>query len=531
VKTDIDRAAIEWLAILAKETSDESLHKDASILLYELSARVPGKEEKTTSEDIADSVLIMRAVQNAESSGLPDEASVDEREKQIIKKLVKSFACDWETAVESANQFQILDVSERSNRQLPEWYEPFRSFMKAMIKQRAKAVALAAKSNCDALVENLFCWNKRLLAFRLLNVAADGDPIHLDYFIGDEAKERLEGWQEGLIEEEAEELEDDIGLIGQWIPEAMMLELERWADEDHQRECIDETNALGSMLCWLSFLSLVDSAAAVDVRFRGSTSAYLDHINVNYILGTSLSYLKLEKDRNFKQSDVITMEQALEERSCLEVSKISGLVMFRTVEAFPTLFKRWWDDKCPKNSSAAVSQFVETKIAPLVLQRELARINSVVDMGEMTVSGSIVSREVTATYAQDECQLSIAIQVPPNFPLRNVEVDGRLTLGIPEKRWKRWALQIRQMLNNQDGTLLDALMLWKENVDKDFAGLEPCPVCYSILSVKTHELPNLQCNTCNNCFHSSCLYKWFHSSGKSQCVLCQQPWSGTRIQK
>lgn len=125
----------------------------------------------------------------------------------------------------------------------------------------------------------------------------------------------------------------------------------------------------------------------------------------------------------------------------------------------------------------------------------------------------------------------IAIQVPPNFPLRNVEVDGRLTLGIPGKRWKRWALQIRQMLNNQDGTLLDALMLWKENVDKDFAGLEPCPVCYSILSVKTHELPNLECNTCNNCFHSSCLYKWFHSSGKSQCVLCQQPWSGTRIQK
>jgi hypothetical protein len=125
VKTDINRAAIEWLAILAKETSDESLHKDALVLLYELSARVLGKEEKTMSEDIADSVLIMRAVQNAESSGLPDEASVDEREKQIIKKLVKSFACDWEMAVESANQFQILDVSERSNRQLPEWYKPF----------------------------------------------------------------------------------------------------------------------------------------------------------------------------------------------------------------------------------------------------------------------------------------------------------------------------------------------------------------------------------------------------------------------
>lgn len=142
-----------------------------------------------------------------------------------------------------------------------------------------------------------------------------------------------------------------------------------------------------------------------------------------------------------------------------------------------------------------------------------------------------VNPSLNLYFFPQQCKLSIVIQIPPTFPLRNVDVDGRGTLGIPEKRWKRWALQIRLMLNSQDGTLLDALMLWKENVDKDFAGLEPCPVCYSVLSVKTHELPNLECNTCSNVFHSACLYKWFHSSGKSQCVLCQQPWSGTRVHK
>lgn len=83
--------------------------------------------------------------------------------------------------------------------------------------------------------------------------------------------------------------------------------------------------------------------------------------------------------------------------------------------------------------------------------------------------------------------------MPPAFPLRNVEVDLGKTLGIAEKRWRRWALNIMLMLNNQDGSILDALLLWKENVDKEFEGVEPCPVCYSVLCIKTHSMPNLQC--------------------------------------
>lgn len=128
-----------------------------------------------------------------------------------------------------------------------------------------------------------------------------------------------------------------------------------------------------------------------------------------------------------------------------------------------------------------------------------------------------------------QCKLSVAIRIPSSFPLRNAEVDCKRTLGISEKRWRFWSLQIMQMLNNQDGSILDALLLWKQNVDKEFDGVEPCPVCYSVLCVKTHAMPNLECKTCHNRFHSSCLYKWFNSSGKNQCVLCQQPWSGTKV--
>ena len=62
----------------------------------------------------------------------------------------------------------------------------------------------------------------------------------------------------------------------------------------------------------------------------------------------------------------------------------------------------------------------------------------------------------------------------------------------------------------------------RDNVDKEFSGVEPCPICYSILHPKALTLPSLTCPTCANKFHSTCLYQWFQSSGKSKCVLCQQ---------
>ena len=162
--------------------------------------------------------------------------------------------------------------------------------------------------------------------------------------------------------------------------------------------------------------------------------------------------------------------------------------------------------------------------------RELSRIKNVESsFGEMSVTGSYVSRIITATYIQDESTLSVQISVPSSFPLRNAEVDCKMTLGIPNQRWRRWELMITRMLNHEDGSILDALLLWKKNCDKEFDGVEPCPVCYSVLCVKTHAMPNLECNTCNNRFHSNCLMKWFKTSGKNLCVMCQQSWSGTKI--
>jgi hypothetical protein len=76
---------------------------------------------------------------------------------------------------------------------------------------------------------------------------------------------------------------------------------------------------------------------------------------------------------------------------------------------------------------------------------------------------------------------------------------------------------------SQDGTLLDALTLWKENLDKEFEGLEPCPICYSVIHITNHGIPRFACSTCKNKFHSACLQTWFRSSNKNNCPMCQQP--------
>ena len=47
------------------------------------------------------------------------------------------------------------------------------------------------------------------------------------------------------------------------------------------------------------------------------------------------------------------------------------------------------------------------------------------------------------------------------------------------------------------------------------------PSLYSSSTGTTRQLPKLACRTCHNKFHAACLYKWFSSSQKSTCPLCQ----------
>ena len=119
--------------------------------------------------------------------------------------------------------------------------------------------------------------------------------------------------------------------------------------------------------------------------------------------------------------------------------------------------------------------------------------------------------------------MQIALHLAACHPLRAVEVECVQRVGVSDARWRKWQRTISTMLIAQNGSISDALLLFKENVDKVFEGVEECPICYAVVEPTTRQIPKLECGTCNNKFHTACIRKWFDSSQKDTCPLCQQP--------
>jgi len=460
-----------------------------------------------------------------------------------ISDLVRFFAFSWKD-----DQFTIKDINHRhplhsddiiciTNNKSDAWQSLFLRVLRE--PSNLTDLRLGVKKYCNEISRSLYSRSKRWFGFHFLQMLAkegccqlmaDNDSLLLS------RQASLRKLTQSLPIEEAEELEEDILLTSKWLPSVLMDDIESWKyDMNKAAHCDVATNddvIFGRLLTWLSLLDFLDGAELVDGRNRSAICSYIKAIGVTtHILSVCADYALFQELNNEKWMHCLALENNIDETGeRLTLARVATLVMFRSIRSLPTLVKSWWNEDCPRALNQEVSHFVQNQISPETLRIELERIKMASSgFGEMNVSGSCVSREVTATYIQDECKLSVIIRVPPSFPFRNAEVDCRKTLGIQEKRWRHWSLQIMMMLNSQDGSILDALKLWKENVDKEFEGVEPCPVCYSVLSVKTHAMPNLECKTCHHRFHTACLYKWFHSSGKSQCVLCQQPWSGLKV--
>jgi E3 ubiquitin-protein ligase listerin len=103
-----------------------------------------------------------------------------------------------------------------------------------------------------------------------------------------------------------------------------------------------------------------------------------------------------------------------------------------------------------------------------------------------------------------------------------VAFDKRSALN--EKVNRQWMLSVATFLRNQNCSMADAVLMWKANVDQQFAGVEACMICYTVIHPTNRSLPRMRCRTCQQNFHNICLYKWFRSSSKSNCPHCQSPW-------
>ena len=101
------------------------------------------------------------------------------------------------------------------------------------------------------------------------------------------------------------------------------------------------------------------------------------------------------------------------------------------------------------------------------------------------------------------------------------QVDFSDVLRVSAQDEQKWQLKVLSILASQNASLGEAVMVWKRTLDTHFGGATECTICYAVVHGPTRSLPRLHCKQCKNKFHSACLFKWFSSSGKSNCPLCR----------
>ncbi|KAJ6745154.1 ZINC FINGER PROTEIN 294 [Salix purpurea] len=207
-----------------------------------------------------------------------------------------------------------------------------------------------------------------------------------------------------------------------------------------------------------------------------------------------------------------------------KMTSLAGALFGLMLRILPAYVRGWFTDLRDRTTSSLIESFTRTWCSPPLIVNELSQIKKANFADEnFSVSVSKSANEVVATYMKDETGMDLVIRLPPSYPLRPVDVECMRSLGISEVKQRKWLMSMMLFVRNQNGALAEAIQTWKSNFDKEFEGVEECPICYSVIHTTNHSLPRLACRTCKHKFHSACLYKWFSTSHKSSCPLCQSP--------
>lgn len=194
------------------------------------------------------------------------------------------------------------------------------------------------------------------------------------------------------------------------------------------------------------------------------------------------------------------------------------------LQVLPACVRVWFTGLRDRSAASSVESFTTKFCSPQLLAEEFSQVhNSTIADDSLTIKANQSIGEVTVIYKKEEAGMDMVIRMPKCYPLRAVDIDCTRRLGISETRLRKWMLSMASFLRNQNGAVAEAIQIWKQNVDREFEGVEECPICYSIIHTSNHSLPRLACRTCKHKFHAACLYKWFSTSHKSTCPLCQTP--------
>eukprot|EP01015_Nassula_variabilis_P016042 TRINITY_DN2422_c0_g1_i15.p1 TRINITY_DN2422_c0_g1~~TRINITY_DN2422_c0_g1_i15.p1 ORF type:complete len:588 (+),score=106.01 TRINITY_DN2422_c0_g1_i15:44-1765(+) len=190
---------------------------------------------------------------------------------------------------------------------------------------------------------------------------------------------------------------------------------------------------------------------------------------------------------------------------------------------FPSYTRRWVSE-ANKALTKIAEVCMKNFISQALFQDEIELIENAQHewkTEEFNIYIMRTTRQIQAIYTKEDASLEIEITIPSDYPLSLIQIDYKRGVKIPEGKLNKWILMMRSLLMNQNNTILNSLLIWKTNVDKQFEGVEECAICYYCIHQTTGDLPKLGCKTCKHKFHASCIKKWFSTKNKSECPLCK----------
>lgn len=390
-----ETAAIMWLGIASCAAMDAEFLSSIGTAVNYVSSVVFSDEdwrEYDSQHLIRFSLAIMSGIealhQQATLVGLTnDEGFMAESVPNVIGCFVNVWDAHGQDSVKSIAD-QRLSTS---------WHVAFIHYLRLL--HSTTSIPAEVKKYENKLCQILFVERKRWFGYQLLRMMSS---VGMKYDEGNESYYRtlecFKRWSQGLPPDEVNELEEDCRLISQLIPKFLLDELSIWNENEDE---LSNAAVAGRFLSWLVFLDLLDACSTLDARNRGALISYVQYTHAGKsILKLSATYLSGQ--RNCYDDHWMSCTSIEKSPSSLNEEQLAVLVFFRSAQSLPTVVKSWWNEDCHRSIQSIVSQFIETQVSPETLRQELQKIKVAKNLGEMHVTGSIVSREITAVYEQDE---------------------------------------------------------------------------------------------------------------------------------
>lgn len=193
----------------------------------------------------------------------------------------------------------------------------------------------------------------------------------------------------------------------------------------------------------------------------------------------------------------------------------------------PVAVRRSWSQQViDRRMRDEIERLTAGVFSPAILQctvtSTVATFENFHDDAKVITKWARRARQLTALYTKEELATELMLVFPDSYPLRSATVDNQIVSGVPQKRQRNWMLATKHILDSNDGAHV-ALRTWAMNLTTFFTGVEDCPICYSMIHPATQSIPRKACPTCKYKFHAECIYKWFRTSNKATCPLCQSP--------